>query len=88
MATDSSVLFPGLRVCKSRPSAGVTLLWARQISCFIPSLLQGHIVPLHVPRVHLQATFSLKKLSPCQSQCCALGRSATAPRAAIQPALT
>ncbi len=64
MTADSPILLTCLRVCKIRPTTA--LPWTRQFSCFIPSLLQGHIVPLHVSCVHLQAAASLK--------CCQLVR--------------
>ena len=53
MTADSPILFTTLGVSKCR--SNIACLWARQLSCFIPSLLQGHIVPLHVPCVHLRA---------------------------------
>ena len=65
MAADSPVLFPGLRICECGTS--IALPRARHFSCLIPSLLQGHIVPLHVPCVHLQTASSLKKCHPANT---------------------
>lgn len=75
MTADSPVFFPAPGVCKCRSNAAIP--WACQLSCFISSLLQGHILPLHVPCVHLRASSQHSDAVTLPSKCRALKATAS-----------